>query len=148
MYKVTNSLYYIIIIILLCSSHRRANMITKSYAGWTFLDLKTNQNMINTKCMQSFESSWPEVKKGGTKQAFRGKAIIHRCRITTVEACDDYPTCDASAKANGEAPSLNQCLNPGPPLQNDLWNILVRMRFHPIALSGDIKQAFLQVRIK
>ncbi|XP_046841821.1 uncharacterized protein LOC124435934 [Xenia sp. Carnegie-2017] len=55
---------------------------------------------------------------------------------------------DASAKANNEAPSLNQCLNPGPPLQNNLWNILVRMRFHPVALSGDIKQAFLQVRIK
>ncbi len=55
---------------------------------------------------------------------------------------------DASAKANGEAPSLNQCLNPGPPLQNDLWNILVKMRFHPVALSGDVKQAFLQVRIK
>ncbi|XP_046863149.1 uncharacterized protein LOC124456885 [Xenia sp. Carnegie-2017] len=55
---------------------------------------------------------------------------------------------DASAKANNEAPSLDQCLNPGPPLQNNLWNILVRMRFHPVALSGDIKQAFLQVRIK
>ena len=55
---------------------------------------------------------------------------------------------DASAKANGEAPSLNQCLNPGPPLQNDLWNILVKMRFHPVALSGDVKQAFLKVRIK
>ena len=55
---------------------------------------------------------------------------------------------DASTKANNEAPSLNQCLNPGPPLQNELWNILVRMRFHPVLLSGDIKQAFLQVRIR
>ena len=55
---------------------------------------------------------------------------------------------DASTKANNEAPSLNQYLNPGPPLQNDLWNVLVRMRFHPVLLSGDIKQAFLQVRIR
>ena len=55
---------------------------------------------------------------------------------------------DASTKANSEAPSLNQCLNPGSPLQNDLWNVLVRMRFHPVLLSGDIKQAFLQVRIR
>lgn len=56
---------------------------------------------------------------------------------------------DASTKANSEAPSLNQCLNPRLPLQNDLWNILVRMRSPLyIALSGDIKQAFLQVRIK
>ena len=55
---------------------------------------------------------------------------------------------DASTKANNEAPSLNQCLSPAPPLQNDLWNVLVRMRFHPVLLSGDIKQAFLQVRIR
>lgn len=53
---------------------------------------------------------------------------------------------DASARANNEAPSLNDCLNPGPPLQNDLWKILVRMRFLPVALTGDIKQAFLQMR--
>ena len=55
---------------------------------------------------------------------------------------------DASARAHSEAPSLNDCLNPGPPLQNPLWDVLVRMRFHPVALTGDLKQAFLQVRIK
>ena len=55
---------------------------------------------------------------------------------------------DASTKANNEAPSLNQCLNPGPPLQNYHCNILVRMGFHPVLLSGDINQAFLQVRIR
>ena len=55
---------------------------------------------------------------------------------------------DASARANSRAPSLNECLNPGPPLQNQLWNVLVRARFHPVAIVGDIKQAFLQVRIR
>ena len=55
---------------------------------------------------------------------------------------------DASARANQNAPSLNDCLYPGSPLQNHIWNILVRMRFHPVALTGDLKQAFLQVRIK
>ena len=55
---------------------------------------------------------------------------------------------DASARAYPEAPSLNDCLNAGPPLQNRLWDVLVRMRFHPVALTGDLKQAFLQVRIK
>ncbi|XP_028407544.1 uncharacterized protein LOC114530162 [Dendronephthya gigantea] len=47
---------------------------------------------------------------------------------------------DASARAYADAPSLNDCLNAGPPLQNRLWDVLVRMRFHPVA--------FLQVRIK
>ena len=55
---------------------------------------------------------------------------------------------DASARASEKAPSLNECLHAGPPLQNKLWAVLVRARFHPVALTGDIKQAFLQVRIR
>ncbi|XP_022804811.1 uncharacterized protein LOC111342037 [Stylophora pistillata] len=55
---------------------------------------------------------------------------------------------DASARAHSGAPSLNECLNPGPPLQNKLWSVLVRSRFHPVTVAGDIKQAFLQVCIK
>ena len=54
---------------------------------------------------------------------------------------------DASARASENSPSLNECLNPGPPLQNQLWNVLVRVRFHPVLITGDLKQAFLQVRI-
>ena len=55
---------------------------------------------------------------------------------------------DASAKESSDKLSLNECLYPGPPLQNQLWNILVRSRFHPILLTSDIEKAFLQVRIK
>ena len=55
---------------------------------------------------------------------------------------------DASAKPNENSPSLNECLETGPPLQNLLWNVLVRNRLKPIALTADIKQAFLQVRIR
>ena len=55
---------------------------------------------------------------------------------------------DASARAWNGAPSLNECLNTGPPLQNKLWSVLVRGRFNPVAVTGDIKKAFLQVRIK
>ena len=55
---------------------------------------------------------------------------------------------DASAKENEQSPSLNDCLETGPPLQNLLWNVLVRNRLKPIALSADLKQAFLQVVIR
>ncbi len=54
---------------------------------------------------------------------------------------------DASARDRESSPSLNECLNPGPPLRNQLWNVLVRARFHPVLITGDLKQAFLQVRI-
>ena len=55
---------------------------------------------------------------------------------------------DASARAYNGAPSLNECLNPGPSLQNKLWNVLVRGRFYPVALTGDLEKAFLQDRIQ
>ena len=53
----------------------------------------------------------------------------------------------ASSKT-GSQPSLNDCLNNGPPLQNQLFKVLVRGRFHPVALNGDIRKAFVQVRIR
>ena len=46
---------------------------------------------------------------------------------------------DASAKANEKSPSLNDCLEKGPALQNLLWDILVRNHLIPIALAGDLK---------
>ena len=55
---------------------------------------------------------------------------------------------DASAKPNNNAPSLNECLETGPPLQNLIWDVLARNRVRPISLAGDLKQAFLQIRIK
>ena len=55
---------------------------------------------------------------------------------------------DVFAKASSSAPSLNDCLESGPPLQNRLWKVLVRGRFHAVALAGDIRKAFLQVSIR
>ena len=55
---------------------------------------------------------------------------------------------DASAKTSSASVSLNECLETGPPLQNLLWNVLIRNRLRPIALAGDLKQAFLQVGIR
>ena len=50
-----------------------------------------------------------------------------------------------SARERECSPSLNDCLSP--PLQNKLWNVLVRGRFHPVALAGDVRKIFLQVHI-
>ena len=55
---------------------------------------------------------------------------------------------DASAKPNSNSASLNVCLETGPSLQNLLWDIIVRSRFRPILLCGDIEKAFLQIRIR
>lgn len=55
---------------------------------------------------------------------------------------------DASARAHKDAPSLNECLEIGPSLQTKLWKVLVRERMHPVAVTGDLQKAFLQVRIR
>ena len=55
---------------------------------------------------------------------------------------------DAPARAYDNAPSLNDCLATGPPLQNKFRSVLTRNRFQPVALAGNMKQAFLQLRIR
>ena len=50
---------------------------------------------------------------------------------------------DASARSNEKSPSLNDCLETGPSLQNLLWDVLVRNRLKAVALAGGLKQAFL-----
>ena len=55
---------------------------------------------------------------------------------------------DATAKARPDAPSLNECLNPGPPIQNKLWDVLVQQRAYPVVVAADIRKAFLQIRIR
>ena len=72
------------------------------------------------------------------------KAVIRE----TAETTKMRVVYDASARTTPESPSLNECLYPGPPLQNKLWDILVRQRAYPIAVTADIQKAFLQIRIR
>ena len=55
---------------------------------------------------------------------------------------------DASARARDSAPSLNECLHVGPPLNNQLWSVITRQRFHPVLMAGDLRRAFLQIRVR
>ena len=54
---------------------------------------------------------------------------------------------DASARENTNQHFLSDCLHPGTPQQNQLWDVLVKSRTFPILLTADLKKAFLQVRI-
>ena len=49
---------------------------------------------------------------------------------------------DASARESNSHPSLNDCLHPGPSLQNHLWDVLVKSRTYLILLTADLKKAF------
>ncbi len=84
------------------------------------------------------------VEATGTEYYTPHKAVVK----SSAESTKLRIVYDASAKESRTSPSLNDCLNPGPSLQNHLWAILVRSPFHPILLTGDLEKAFLQVRIK
>ena len=55
---------------------------------------------------------------------------------------------DASARENDRIPSLNDVIEVGPPLQNHMWKVYVRNQMCPVTLTGDMKQAFLQIRFR
>lgn len=53
---------------------------------------------------------------------------------------------DCSFK-HGTNPSLNDCLQPGPPLLKDMTGILLRFRLHQYGMTTDIEKAFLHVNL-
>ena len=75
--------------------------------------------------------------------------LPHRAVVRdTAESTKVRIVFDASARADDKSPSLNDCLETGPPLQNLIWDILTRNRLQPVTLTGDLKQAFLQIQIR
>ena len=55
---------------------------------------------------------------------------------------------DGSVRADNQSKSLNEYLEPGPNVPNQIWKMLVQTRFNPIAICGDFKEAFLQIKSK
>ena len=54
---------------------------------------------------------------------------------------------DGSAKSESEGRSLNKFLETGPNFIPRLFDVLVRFRWNPVAISADIEKAFLMVGI-
>ncbi|XP_070562368.1 uncharacterized protein [Ptychodera flava] len=55
---------------------------------------------------------------------------------------------DCSSKQNADSASLNDCLQTGPSLINDLPAILLRFRANRVAFVSDIEKAFLNIRLE
>lgn len=68
-------------------------------------------------------------------------AVLRRDRETTKVQV----VYDGSAKSPGNKYSLNDCLEVGPNLIPQLFDVLVKFRSDPIALTADIEKAFLMV---
>ena len=54
---------------------------------------------------------------------------------------------DCSCKTSPKQASLNECLQPGPPLLNDMSAILLRFRTHNYGIVTDIEKVFLHLNL-
>ena len=81
----------------------------------------------------------------GTREFYIPHKLIVHAAAESAKVSIVY---EASARAFDGSPSLKDCLHAGPPLQNKLWNVMVRGCFNPIALPDDLQKAFLQARIR
>ncbi len=99
------------------------------------------QDQIDQRIMEKVKSPTDSAKK----ELFIPDKLVVR---ETAESSKVRIVYDASAKASDKAPSLHDCLETGPPLQNHLWSVLTRNRFYPIAVAGDLRQAFPQVQVR
>ncbi|XP_055950866.1 uncharacterized protein LOC129984948 [Argiope bruennichi] len=72
--------------------------------------------------------------------------LPHRAVIKENSTTKIRPVFDASAKAKG-FPSLNDCLEKGPNLIEQIPSILTRFRKEKIGVIADIRKAFLQIGV-
>ena len=72
-----------------------------------------------------------------------GHYIPHHCVKKDSPTTPIRVVYDCSCKTSPAKPSLNECLEKGPPLLNDMIGILLRFRIHDKAFSSDIEKAFL-----
>nr|CAD2202351.1 unnamed protein product [Meloidogyne enterolobii] len=114
----------------------------------------TRKKLLEKGLIQSYnEIMQDQFNKGIIEKAPREKgAVTHYLPHHYVERADKQFTkirivFDASAKLRKELPSLNQCLNKGPKLYNDLTGILLRARLKKYIITCDIEKAFLQIGI-
>ena len=106
--------------------------------------LKRYNGIIQDQLNQGIVERADEAGSDGKEFYIRHKAVVRENAETTKMRI----VYDASARESPSAASLNECLEVGPPLQNQLWSVMIRNRFYPVAIAGDLKQAFLQIRVR
>ncbi|XP_048007225.1 uncharacterized protein LOC125242520 isoform X2 [Leguminivora glycinivorella] len=85
------------------------------------------------------EEVGPPVASEGQFYYIPHHGILRPDSVTTPLRC----VFDASAR-DSSGQSLNSALLPGPKLQNNIFDLLVRFRWHAVVFTGDIKQMYRQ----
>ena len=107
-------------------------------------ELVRYNGIIQTQLSQGIVERTDEVVKDGREFYNSHKAVVRE----NAESTKIRIVYDAFVRADASVPSLNECLEIRHPLQNQLWNVLIRNRFYLVAIAGDLNQAFLQIRVR
>ena len=75
--------------------------------------------------------------------------LLHKPAVReNAESAKVHIVYEASVRADNQSKPLNEYLELGPDLQNQIWKMLAWTRFNPVAICGELKQVFLQIRIQ
>ncbi|XP_066926364.1 uncharacterized protein [Clytia hemisphaerica] len=122
---------------------KRLQCLSKSFENNQQL-LKDYQKIFNEQLTKGVIEKAPNDQEVGKTHYIPHHAVIKPEKSTTKVRI----VYDASAKANNnELFSLNECLEAGPPLNTDLFEILLRFRTDKVAIVGDIEKAFLHIKL-
>ena len=103
------------------------------------------QDQIKEGIVEKIDEVCEQEIAGGEKVFYLSHRPVIRESAETTKLRIVY---DASSKPTKNSASLNDCLETGPPYQNSVGDILVRSRFKPILLCGDVEKSFLQIKIR
>ena len=105
---------------------------------------KEYDDIINEQLVEGVVEEAPENPTGDRVYYMPHKPVVRQDATTTKVRM----VFDASAKPNESAESINDCMFTGPPLQPQLWYILVRTRLMQNLVLADIQKAFLQIEVE
>ncbi len=78
-------------------------------------------------------------------ESFDGYFIPHHITQKMTSSTTKYRVVFNASKKDKSGTSLNEHLKVGPPLQVELFNILIKFRRHLVAFCGDIEKMFRQI---
>ena len=74
--------------------------------------------------------------------------LPHHCVVREDRATTKVRVVFDAASKDKNGIALNDLMMAGPNLNPDLYGVLIRFRLNPVAMTADIKQAFLQIELK